>query len=306
MKVKNLYLFIDSSSKLEELMGASKELGENITAFALKDDVKKAYLLGANEVYELKDGLLENSAKVLAKFLKDKEGLVLFSNTRSAKNVSSLLSAYLNVGLSTEVSRVEIQEDGLLCTRMVYGGLATSKECIKTKLALVNLTSGAYEAKTEEDGVEKEALSLENAEELAIKCINKTAKQASNIDLNRAKRIVGVGRGIAKKEDLELMQELSSLINAELGCSRPIAESEKWMEPERYIGISSVMAKPDIYLCVGISGQIQHMVGVKDSNKIIAINKDKNAPIFNYADYGIVGDLYKVVPALITALKDLK
>lgn len=91
-------------------------------------------------------------------------------------------------------------------------------------------------------------------------------------------------------------------MGAELACSRPIAEGEHWMERERYIGVSGVMVKADVYLAAGISGQIQHMVGARDSRVIIAVNKDKNAPIFRFADYGIVGDLYKVLPALTKAL----
>ncbi|HAL6189404.1 TPA: hypothetical protein H6T47_000258 [Escherichia coli] len=88
----------------------------------------------------------------------------------------------------------------------------------------------------------------------------------------------------------------------EVGCSRPIAEGENWMERERYIGVSGVLLKSDLYLTLGISGQIQHMVGGNGAKVIVAINKDKNAPIFNYADYGLVGDIYKVVPALISQL----
>jgi electron transfer flavoprotein alpha subunit len=97
--------------------------------------------------------------------------------------------------------------------------------------------------------------------------------------------------------------DLGAALGAELGCSRPIAETEKWMERERYIGVSGVMLKPEIYLALGISGQIQHMVGALGSQTILAVNKDKNAPIFQYVDYGIVGDLNKVVPALINAFK---
>ena len=87
-----------------------------------------------------------------------------------------------------------------------------------------------------------------------------------------------------------------------MACSRPVAENEKWMEHERYVGISNLMLKPELYLAVGISGQIQHMVGGNGAKVIVAINKDKNAPIFQYADYGIVGDAVKILPALTAAL----
>ena len=122
------------------------------------------------------------------------------------------------------------------------------------------------------------------------------------MDLSKAKRVVGVGRGLAAQDDLKMVHELAAVLNAEVGCSRPIAEGENWMERERYIGVSGVLLKSDLYLTLGISGQIQHMVGANASQTIFAINKDKNAPIFQYADYGIVGDAVKILPALTAAL----
>ena len=122
------------------------------------------------------------------------------------------------------------------------------------------------------------------------------------MDLSKAKRVVGVGRGLAAQDDLKMVHELAAVLNAEVGCSRPIAEGENWMERERYIGVSGVLLKSDLYLTLGISGQIQHMVGANASQTIFAINKDKNAPISQYADYGIVGDAVKILPALTAAL----
>lgn len=107
----------------------------------------------------------------------------------------------------------------------------------------------------------------------------------------------------ASQDDLSLIQSLANCLNAEVGCSRPIAEGEHWLGRERYIGISGVMLKCEVYLALGISGQIQHMIGINDAKVVIAINKDKNAPIFQFADYGIVGDLYVVVPMLIEKLQ---
>ena len=118
----------------------------------------------------------------------------------------------------------------------------------------------------------------------------------------KARLVVSVGRGIGSKENIALAEQLCKAIGAELACSRPVAENEKWMEHERYVGISNLMLKPELYLAVGISGQIQHMVGANASQTIFAINKDKNAPIFQYADYGIVGDAVKILPALTAAL----
>ena len=138
--------------------------------------------------------------------------------------------------------------------------------------------------------------------DLAIVVKERRAKAAASVDLTKAKRVIGIGRGIAKQEDIAMIEAFAKAIGAEIGCSRPIAEGEHWMERERYIGVSGTQLKADIYIALGISGQIQHMVGAADCGVILAVNKDKNAPIFKDADAGIVGDLYKIVPELTRAL----
>ena len=120
------------------------------------------------------------------------------------------------------------------------------------------------------------------------------------VDLTRAEVIVAVGRGIGKQENLKVVQELAEALGAELAASRPVCDNE-WLPMDRQIGSSGQTVAPRLYLAVGISGAIQHLVGMKGASTIVAINKDPNAPIFQVADYGIVGDLFEVVPAL-TAL----
>ena len=123
------------------------------------------------------------------------------------------------------------------------------------------------------------------------------------MDITEAKIVVCVGRGVEKKEDVELARELARVLGGEVGCSRPVAEELHWLPEEVYLGISGKKIKPDLYVGVGVSGQIQHVTGIRDTKVIFAINKDENAPIFDAADYGIVGDLYQVVPKLIQELK---
>jgi electron transfer flavoprotein alpha subunit len=126
------------------------------------------------------------------------------------------------------------------------------------------------------------------------------AKQA--VDLTQAERIVSVGRGIKDKEHIDLAKQLAEALNAELAASRPICDAG-WLPMERQVGSSGQTVAPKLYLALGISGAIQHVVGMKGTRTIVAINKDAEAPIFEIADYGIVGDLFEVVPALISALK---
>lgn len=305
-KVNNAWVLSDNINRLDDVMGGARELGEKVTCFVIGDenDTKRAFELGADEVLLGKNSeVFENFALSIVKELESKDGILLMPNTKRCKAMASILGAKLKAGVSTEVNEVNVN-NGIECKKMMYGGLAVGVEKINSKIAIIVVNGGAF-APAETNFLDnKEARELEYIEpKAAIKCIKKLPKTASSIDLNKAKRIVAIGRGIAKEEDIAIARELCEIIGAELGCSRPIAEGEKWMEHERYIGISSVMPKPDIYVSVGISGQIQHMVGVKDAGKIIVINKDKNAPIFEYADCGIVGDLYKVIPALIQALK---
>ena len=132
-----------------------------------------------------------------------------------------------------------------------------------------------------------------------------SAKQQRAVDLTAAEIIVSVGRGIKEADNIPIVQKLADALGAELAASRPICDSG-WLPMERQVGSSGQTVAPKMYLAVGISGAIQHLVGMKGSKTIVAINKDSNAPIFEVADYGIVGDLFQVVPALVEEIKKAK
>ncbi len=121
-------------------------------------------------------------------------------------------------------------------------------------------------------------------------------------DLTKVDVVVGAGRGFAEEDELQIARDLCEKVGGELGCSRPLAENVNWLPKNLYIGVSGLQLAPKAYIALGISGQMQHMVGVTGADTIIAVNKDANAPIFKQADYGIVGDIKTVVPALIEKL----
>ncbi len=311
-KLSNVWVYSDAASRLAEVITGGAQLGEKVSAFVIgtQADVAAAFALGADDVYHLGEQepgrIVEAYAETMAQVIAqaEQQTLVLLPGTRRCKALASLLGVKLEAGVVTEVSEINVEGGNVNARHMVYGGLALGTEKVTAKVAIAVVAGGVFAAAEADNAKTGSAVTLDFiAPQAEIKCLDRRRKQGSSVDLNKAGRVVGVGRGIAKQDDLKLASELCAALDAELGCSRPIAESEKWMEHERYIGISGVMPKPELYLALGISGQIQHMVGANGAQTIMAVNKDKNAPIFQYADYGIVGDLYKVVPALIEALK---
>ncbi len=145
----------------------------------------------------------------------------------------------------------------------------------------------------------------ENAASIRQKPETPFRESAHAVDLTAAAMIVSVGRGIKEKENLPIVEELAKALGAELAASRPICDSG-WLPMDRQVGSSGQTVSPKVYMAVGISGAIQHLVGMKGAKTIVAINKDANAPIFEVADYGIVGDLFEVVPALVEEVKKAK
>lgn len=300
-----VYIVASRPDQFAELAGAAKTLGDKIVAVNVgdADNAKQVFGLGADRLLNLaaKPGqIFENYAPSIAAAIKKEGGktLILLSSDRRGKAMAAKLGATLDACVINDLNAVN---EGLF-ERMVYGGLAQGMEKPATDVVVATIAPGAFEAAKAGEG-SGETVELDFIEPKAKIILRETKpREASSVNIGKAKRLVGVGRGFGKKEDLALARALADAIKAELACSRPIAEGERWMEKERYIGVSGVMVKPEVYFAIGISGQIQHMVGARDSKVIIAINKDKNAPIFKAADYGLVGDLYKILPALAKAL----
>ncbi|EEC4247786.1 electron transfer flavoprotein subunit alpha/FixB family protein [Salmonella enterica subsp. diarizonae] len=310
-KFSSVWLFSDTPSRLPELMGGAQHTGEQINVFVLSEaDSEAAFHFGADRVWLLRgkpdDRMVEDYAEAMVETLHKhggEAGMVLLPNTRRGKLLAAKLGYRLAAAVSNDASSVVPQAEGATVKHMVYGGLAMGEETITSSWAVVTLSSGAFEPPQTDTARRGEAQSVEwIAPAIAVTRTATKARQSNRVDLDKARLVVSVGRGIGSKENIALAQALCQTIGAELACSRPVAENEKWMEHERYVGISNLMLKPELYLAIGISGQIQHMVGANGSQTICAINKDKNAPIFQYADYGIVGDAVKILPALTQAL----
>ncbi|ECG1190930.1 electron transfer flavoprotein subunit alpha/FixB family protein [Salmonella bongori] len=309
-KFSSVWVFSDTPSRLPELMSGAQAVGEKVNAFVLNEaDSAIACHLGADHVWLLsgkpEDRMIEDYAAAMAETIRQHSegGAVLLPNTRRGKLLAAKLGYRLSATVSNDASEVALQDGKAAVKHMVYGGLAIGAETIASPFAVITLSSGTFDAQQPDTSRSGEMHTVQwQAPAIAVTRTATQARQSNSVDLDKARLVVSVGRGIGSKENISLAEALCQTIGAELACSRPVAENEKWMEHERYVGISNLMLKPELYLAVGISGQIQHMVGANGAQTIFAINKDKNAPIFQYADVGIVGDALKILPALTAAL----
>lgn len=309
-KLSTVWVFSDMTSRLPELIGGALTLGEQVNVLALDEaQSSHAFQLGATQVFQLMgkpdDRILEDYADTIVATIKQHgdKGLLLLPNTRRGKLLAARLGARLQAAVSNDAASIAVEADKAVIKHMVYGGLAFGQETLNSVFSIATVTTGTFEAATSDasrSGAAQTAQWVEPKQSVVRTSVQK--KAGNSVELDKARLVVSVGRGIGSQENIAIAKTLADTIGAEIACSRPVAENEKWMEHERYVGISNLMLKPELYLAVGISGQIQHMVGANGAQTIVAINKDKNAPIFQFADYGIVGDLFKILPALTQQL----
>ena len=236
----------------------------------------------------------------------EKPSLVFLPHTYQTRDYAPALAARLRRALVTDVTAVRPQDGALVYTRPVFQGKLNADVAPAGPAPhIVTFQIGAYRADAAKRGASAAPVRKASVDVDASKIRQrpeppfKEAKQA--VDLSQAERIVAVGRGIKGQENLKLAEQLAQAMGAEIAASRPICDSG-WLPMDRQIGSSGQTVAPKLYVALGISGAIQHLVGMKGSRTIVAINKDAEAPIFEIADYGIVGDLFEIVPAMVAEL----
>jgi len=227
---------------------------------------------------------------------------IVFPHSYQVRDYVPALAARFGRVLIGDVTAIG---DGPLFTRsLMQGRLSGNYKSAGTGPTFISVQSGAFRADTEATGAAETTTFSPtiDAAQIRTKPSEPFRGAAQTVDLGSAQLIVAVGRGIKEAENLQLVQDLATALGAEIAASRPICDNG-WLPIERQVGSSGQTVAPKLYLAVGISGAIQHLVGMKGSQCIVAINKDAEAPIFEVADYGIVGDLFEVVPAITEAVK---
>lgn len=307
-----------------QLLGKGRELADNlkvdltlvILGANFDDQLEEFGQYGANEIIYVKSAILKDYysdlyVKTLAELIQErKPEIVLIGATPTGRDFAPRVAKRLNAGLTADCTGLEIDPDtrNLLQTRPTFGGniMAT----IKTPTSRPQMSTvrpGIFKApeksknkskitKLDRDYTEKDSVS---------KIVKVITREKNKVNLEEAKIIVAGGRGVGSKKNFKMIQDLADVLNAEVGGSRVTVELD-WIGQDRQVGQTGKTVSPNLYIACGISGAIQHVVGMQGADIIVAINKDPNASIFKVAHYGIVGDLHKVIPVLIEQIKKVK
>jgi electron transfer flavoprotein alpha subunit len=299
-----------------EMLTLAGQLGGNVVAVLLGsgvDDFASKIAGFADKVLYVDDPMFANFNSMayqaaMAELIKsEKPGLVLIGNTGQGMDMIASLAIELDLPFNTDVVAVTMEGDKPVATRQYYGGKIDGTINFKDA---DNYVIGMREAAIPagEGGKSGEVVKTANpvtAEITAKKFLEYVEAAIGEVDITQSTLLVSVGRGIREDKNMPMIEELAGLMGADVSGSRAVVDAG-WLPADRQVGISGKTVKPKLYLAVGISGAFQHVTGMKGADLVVAINKDPDAPIFQYADFGIVDDLLKVVPALIDKLKEMK
>lgn len=303
-----------------EMLAKGRELAEkadsDLTAVLLGKEVKEqAATLSqyAQKVLLVEDVKFENFnseayQKVLSNLINEhKPLLTMIGHTSFGVDLAPRLAAALKLPLATDCIELEFEGEALVITRQMYGGKVNVKAIVhKAESYIVTVRQAAFAAQKpvlNGEIIEKPApLSEEITKKRFIKYV---LPPPGGVDITVADVLVGVGRGIKDESNMPMVEELAKAFGGVLACSRPIVD-KGWLPSDRQVGASGKTVKPKLYIALGISGAFQHVLGMKNSDLIIAVNKDSKAPIFSFADYGVVEDLFKIVSPLKSKIYELK
>lgn len=304
--MKSVWSFSENEQVAGEVAAAAEEIAKALSTEAIVVELgaprpglsgKKLLLAGPGSSAATPELAAEAISRAAGHF---EPVAILVGATRDGRETASRVAVKLSFPSLSEAVHLSVEGHTLVADRSAYAGKVVARvagpfPCVAT------VKVGSYTKLPSSPG-ETEEFSV--GEMVAkTKLLSSSNKPRGAVDLKSAKVIVSAGRGVKRKEDLPILEALAKEIGGALGCSRPLSSDLGWLPEEHHIGLTGITVKPDLYIAVGISGQLQHIAGMKDSKVVAAINTDKDAPIFQASDYGIVGDLYEVVPAIQKALQ---
>jgi len=290
-------------------------LGTSVTALSIgkveEAELAKLGNYGASSVLSAHDGeagVLDNqlyTAILAAAAEKTGAKVIILSHNNMGKALAPRLSVRLKAGLAPGVTGLPESIDPFIVTKKVFSGKAYSRVKINTEKVILTLAQNSFDLIETGGSASVESFDAGIADLVAKTSVKDVRKQSGKILLTDAEIVVSGGRGMKSGDNWQPLEELADLLDAALACSRPVSD-EGWRSHDEHTGQTGKIIAPNLYLAFGISGAIQHLAGVSSSKFIVAINTDKDAPIFEAADYGIVGDAAKVLPDLINEIKTAK
>jgi electron transfer flavoprotein alpha subunit len=295
--------------------GVAKMLNTSVTALSLgkvdDSELKKLGNYGAQKIISAESdklSVLDNQsyAAVIAGIaLKENAPVIIVSNNNTGKAIAPRLSVRLKAGLGSSVSRLPLSVNPFTVYKRTYSGNAFAHMVIKSEIKIITLAQNSFELIETADNSTIEKISAD-AEGANVKTtVKEVQKQTGKLLLTDADIVVSGGRGMKSAENWAPLVDLADALGAATACSRPVSD-EGWRPHDEHTGQTGKIIAPNLYIAIGISGATQHLAGISSSKYIVAINTDKDAPIFEAAQYGIVGDAMKVLPKLVTAVKELK
>lgn len=293
----------------------AKNINSTVTALSIgnvdDEQLKSLGNYGANKVLSIKDERFESIdnkaiAYAVAKAA-EAEGakIIIFAHNNEGKAFAPRVAIKLNAGMISGVTGLPVSYDPFTVKKKVFTGKAFVNAVINTDVKVITFAQNSFTINETENNVTIETFDPQIPDsEFSTKILD-THKITGKVLLTDAEIVISGGRGMKGPENWGGLEELADLLDAGLACSRPVSD-EGWRSHEEHVGQTGKIIAPNVYFAFGISGAIQHLGGVSSSKLIVAVNKDPEAPIFEAADYGIVGDVFKVIPQLIEAVKEFK
>lgn len=295
----NLLVFSEVDEIARELLSGLRILGGKKTLFTYSKSDFKGFADKVVRASIPDDSRIEDHAVSALSALARGFDLIVIGATKRGEEIAPRVAQRLDLPCVTGV--IGIHPASLEVERYFLSGRTVARERILSFPAVVSIMPRTFEIMEGDEIPEVEEMEVEETGKISV--VARRKKEKHGIELEKAGIIVGVGRGIRGKDGIEKAMELKEVLGAEIGSTRPVAYDYGWLPEETMIGLSGKRTKPELYIAIGISGQIQHMMGVMQAKRIVAVNSDENAPIFEYADYGIVGEWREVLPILIGELK---
>lgn len=295
--------------------GVAKMLNTSVTAVSIgkvaDDELKSIGRFGAGKIVNVQNdqlSVLDNQAyaAVIAEIAaKENSKVIVISNNNTGKAIAPRIAVRLKAGLASGVNKLPVSAEPFTVLKRAYSGNALAKLAIKSDVKVLTLAQNSYEIAETENKAVVENYDAASAASTVKTVVKEVKKQSGKMLLTDAEIVVSGGRGMKSADNWGPIIELAGLLGAATACSRPVSD-EGWRPHEEHTGQTGKIIAPNLYLAVGISGATQHLAGISSSKYIVAINSDKDAPIFESAQYGIVGDATKVLPKLVEAVKEIK